>query len=511
VRVDLISRPAVLVFFVVVALLAVLQGNRFVLTNDEGILLEPARQVASGQRPYVDFFGYMSPGSYWIQAAWFKILGVSLWAGRLPVIIGFALQCALLFWLTARLASRRAALAAVIIFTGFQVADPAFLTAQHRWDSGTLALAGICAAIRWPSAGGLVLSGALLAAAAWCTPSMVLVAGAVGLWLCLARERRRLLLPLGAGIAGVTILALGSLALQGSLSAFIQQMFWLQRNYAAVNVMPYGSVNGGYGRLVEDTAGLERCLRILFIGCLALPAILPPAALLLWSAMYWRRRAPLEMRAEVILLALASVALVLTAFPRADLFHLAFVAALPYALVAAALAHLLSVRAGAILAFTFIPLAGLFSLNNVIAAFDVQPVASPVGKLRAPAGLAPDLVKLMRQVGPSQTLFVYPYMPIFYFATQARNPSHFSFLAPGMMTKAEETAALNELQAHPPEWLLNMPLSQEEFSRIFPNANGASARFEALEAWLAENYAPVEQSPVNLNGYRLWHILKKGG
>ena len=40
-------------------------------------------------------------------------------------------------------ASRRAALASVIIFTGFQIADPTFLTAQHRWDSGTLALAGL--------------------------------------------------------------------------------------------------------------------------------------------------------------------------------------------------------------------------------------------------------------------------------------------------------------------------------------------------------------------------------
>src|SRR4051812_46533094 len=106
------------------ALLAVLQGNRFLLTNDEGILLNPAQQVASGARPYVDFFGYMSPGSYWIQAAWFKAIGVSFWAGRIPVVLDFSLQCALLFWLTARLASRRAALAAVIVFAGFQIADP---------------------------------------------------------------------------------------------------------------------------------------------------------------------------------------------------------------------------------------------------------------------------------------------------------------------------------------------------------------------------------------------------
>ena len=100
----------------------------------------------------------------------FRSLGLTLWAGRLPVAVDFALQCALLFWLVAMLASRRAALASVIIFAGFQIADPTFLTAQHRRDSGTLALAGICTAIRFRSNGGALASGALLAAAVWCTP-----------------------------------------------------------------------------------------------------------------------------------------------------------------------------------------------------------------------------------------------------------------------------------------------------------------------------------------------------
>ena len=47
----------------------------------------------------------MSPGSYWLQALVFRLLGVSLWTGRLIVIFDFALQCALVFWLAAQLAS----------------------------------------------------------------------------------------------------------------------------------------------------------------------------------------------------------------------------------------------------------------------------------------------------------------------------------------------------------------------------------------------------------------------
>ena len=71
----------VLVFLFVAALLCLIHGNRFVLTNDEGILLEPAQRLSAGARPYVDFFGYMSPGSYWIQAALFRLFGLSLWVG----------------------------------------------------------------------------------------------------------------------------------------------------------------------------------------------------------------------------------------------------------------------------------------------------------------------------------------------------------------------------------------------------------------------------------------------
>ena len=79
------------------------------------------------------------------------------------------------------------------------------------------------------------------------------------------------------------------------------------------------------------------------------------------------------------------------------------------------------------------------------------------------------------------------------------------------MTAADESKVLADLQAHPPEWLLNLPLSQEEFLRVFPNANGVSERFAALESWFEKNYAPVERTPVNIGGYQLWHILKQGG
>lgn len=496
-----------LVFLFVAALLFLVHANRFVLTNDEGILLEPAQRLAQGARPYVDFFGYMSPGSYWIQAALFRLFGTSLWVARLPVIIGFSVQSALVFWLVARLASLRAATATVVAFVGFQIADPSFLTAQHRWDSATLALAGVCCAIRFQQKRGLAASGALLALAAWCTPSVALVGLAEAIWLLSSRELRRLFLPFLAGVGAVTLGAAGSLWATGSLVAFVNQMLWLKQNYAAVNAMPYGSVIGGYGHLMEGTGGVEALVRGLLVFCLTFPAILPPLALVLWGALILRKGSGMGSFRDLLLPMLATVALVASAFPRADMMHLEFICALPYAMVAVGFARLLPVRAGAILAFSVIPFALLFSLNEFTGSWSARPVSTPVGTVRAAPELAPELQKLVAAVHPGEELFVYPYMPVHYFVTQARNPTRFAFLAPGMMTPHEEGGALAELSVHPPEWLLYMHLTDEEFRRVFPNSGGSSARFTTLESWLDQAYAPVEQHPVNIAGYRLYHRI----
>ncbi len=78
---------SVLVFAVSASLLWWMYGNQLILnTNDEGIYLDAAERILHGQQPYRDFFGYMSPGSFWMQALAFRLFGVTLAAGRLLVI-----------------------------------------------------------------------------------------------------------------------------------------------------------------------------------------------------------------------------------------------------------------------------------------------------------------------------------------------------------------------------------------------------------------------------------------
>jgi hypothetical protein len=184
--------------------------------------------------------------------------------------------------------------------------------------------------------------------------------------------------------------------------------------------------------------------------------------------------------------------------------HLAFIAALPYALVGAALASMLPARVASWISIVCMLLAAIFASNYVRGWRDSSPVPSPAGTLQVSRNQAPDVERLMQQVHRGDSLFVYPYMPMQYFVTQARNPTRYSYLMPGMMTRTQETEALGELEARPPEWLLYMQLSRKELVRVFPNGAGGDWRFAELESWMQQNYRPVEDPSVSVGGYRLW-------
>jgi hypothetical protein len=505
-------KSTTVVFLFVFLLLLVFQSNRVTLTQDEGLTLDPAQRMAAGERVYVDFFAALSPGSYWLQELMFRLFGLSLWAGRLMVMLDFSVQCALLFWLTARLASSKVAVTVLLLFAGFQISSASFLTAAHRWDSGTLALAGLCLAVHcaqrevtrgtpWIWAA----SGMLLAAAAWCTPSVGLLIAVEGIWLMAAPARRNAVVPFVSGVMGVTALAVAGLAVLGSLSAFFHQLLWLRENYAGINFMPYGSINGGYRNFLDGTDGIGGWLvRLVMVACIALPAILPPVALAAWIAALWRGKVAMKERPELLLLLLAMGSLIATAFPRANMVHLAFVATLPYALAGAALARLAPAKASAALAVVPLMLATIFAANYFIAWHGTSALSSPVGRLRVSNGELADFERLFQEVRPGDGLFVYPYMPIHYFLTQGKNPVRFSWLQPGMMPDRDARATLAELQARPPEWLLYAPMSPKEYRDIFPYAPNVNWRFEDLESWLETNYRPAPDPKVTVGGYRLW-------
>jgi len=474
-----------LIFAGAFALLWLLYGNRLIFgTSDEGIYLDAAERI----QPYVDFFGYMSPGSFWMQALAFRLFGVTLAAGRVLVIFYVALEGALIYWLVRRFASRSAGIATALFFLAFQTADPSMLTAQHRWDSGAFALASIALCVA-AGRGRLMASGVLMACAALATPSVALVGVATLVWL----RRRAGWYLLGIAIAGTA--AVVTLWLNGILPALIQQLRWLSRNYSAVNAMHYGAIIGGYRALFEGVGAAELPLRFCVVFFLALPAVLPVVTLA-GGIVFWVRRR--EAIFPYLLLSVA--ALVASTYPRSDVAHLAYVAALPYAVAGILAYRSLPARPRAWLTISTAVWAAVFALRVELPG-SFRPLQTPVGEVRASAAEAPVVEELLSRVRPHQSLFVYPYKPLLYFLTQAENPTRYPYLSPGMMTNEDAGLALSELQASPPEWVLYMDLDRTGFERLFPSANGFDPHYPQLEGWILSNYRSAGGAP--LAGYVL--------
>src|SRR5690242_7481235 len=103
-RRDLLGAASV--FVLTAALLWWLAGQRLVWINDEGIYLDGASRILSGQMPYRDFFALTGPGTFWNVAAFFRLFGVTLGSARALLILDLAIIAACLYWLAAELRSR---------------------------------------------------------------------------------------------------------------------------------------------------------------------------------------------------------------------------------------------------------------------------------------------------------------------------------------------------------------------------------------------------------------------
>jgi hypothetical protein len=375
-------------------------------------------------------------------------------------------------------------------------------------DSAAISLASIALCLEgyrsakpaWWVAGGVVII-----AAATCTPPLALLALVTMSWLALDHRLRQFLIPYAAGMFAGAIIFLAALLAGGLWMPFLAQMAWLRQNYSTVNAMPYGSLIGGYGRALAGASALGLAIRVPLLFCLALPAVLPIVALAGWLLVLMRcprERAWAAVSAIPYLLGCTAV-YTATTYPRADVMHLAFVAALPYVLAGLLIGRYLPQRAGAGLLLFFSVMAGMFLLHETNQLLTEVPVPSPVGTLRASAQDAKSLERLFQTVKSGDTLYVHPYMPLFYFLTQNVNPTRFSYLAPGLMTGQEELSALEELRVQPPAHVLYLPLSRQEFLRVFPHAGRLDHRFRSLEAWILHNYAPLRQ-PLSIADYQLY-------
>ena len=499
------------VFFAAFALLFIVQGHIFVPSFDEGLNLEGATRLLDGQRPYVDFFGHASPGAYLYQALVFRIAGRSIWSGRVLVLLYQSAQIALLFWLVSRFASTKAAWCTTFIYTLIETADPVQLSAHHRWDSSTLSFLSIAMALAgirkneagkdrgwvWWSIAGLIGIGAVLA-----TPTAGLMLGATAIWLlCTKRITPAIALTSGAA-AGLSALLIwmisNDLLTAGRFGGYFGFFRFMAANYAEANSTYFGFVQGGWFGLFEGAGFADMLVRAPIVLCLSLPALAPLLAVALWS--WWTARDgaapafPLPKSTAWYLVA-CQIAMILYPFPRADLQHLHYTAAFAYGLAAIWVAHNLPAKASGLIAMFFMFWSLAFLYQRAATNLNAKQFDTPIGPVMVCGLHQPDVRLLLDNVHPGDTLFVYPFMPTLTFLTQAKNPTAFTFIQPGMMKEPEANALLDDLKRTKPHWIVWFPWTRQDFVRIFPGAKNLPHDYPRIQSWVEANYTKKAWSP----------------
>lgn len=489
--IERISRQSMLfgVAILVVAFLDVwwISGDLFHHGIDEGIYLEGGRRVASSESPYVDFFALTGPLTFWIEGTLARLGGVNVTLMRLPVALDLAFLVWAVYWLALQFerAFFSAGLALMFLVYETKVTQ---LVVNHRWDSAALGTAAVLFAVSADRTGGRkmwMLSGCLAAAAAWATPTVLLVAVPLLLWSG-RRGIGGVLSFLGGG-AVVTLLAAGYLESRHALGPMIESMRWTSVNYAGANSVPYGFLGFAPSMPSNDRGLAERVATLAWSGWNALPAVLPPVAILGWAWRLWRRKDSGEQPRLILLLA-ATVAMVLSAWPRWSSMQLLFVDGLPFTLCGILFHRSLSARWRPGLYAGLILLTAGLGVQKAAAPLNYWSFSTRAGTMRGVMDDAGFLDPFERQIHTGDTLFVFPYHPVLYPLLNARNPTRYSFLQPGMMTAEDERKALTELAASQPHWVILGDFSREVVLSIWPGSDPARIPMEAMHDYLLTHY-----------------------
>jgi hypothetical protein len=401
------------------------------------------------------------------------------------------------FFLTANLTSYAFGLVVTFVVFAFLTRDLGMIALNHRWDSSSLAFLAVApayAAIRRASSYLSFAAGVLAAAAAWCTPTLGIVALAIALWMAADREIRKLLPAFLLGMAAVSIPCVGILLVEQALVPLIHHFLWTGANYSGANHVPYGWAGTGYLEIGSGLGPVGWIFYALLLAVVAAPAVLPILMWLGWTLYFAvRRRPPLRLEKPVLFLIVCSVALVASTYPRWDIGHLLYVAPISYVLVAALLYRAASVKVASALAFAATLIAIFVWAPLILQAGEYRPMETPAGVVRVAPEDRKLLAMILNNVRPGDSLFVFPYFATIYFLTRGVNPTHFSYLQPGLMTDDDEATALKELQARPPAWVLYNYVSPEVYLQHWPSSDPKRLRMNSIEQFLTENYRAAEK------------------
>jgi hypothetical protein len=230
--------------------------------------------------------------------------------------------------------------------------------------------------------------------------------------------------------------------------------------------------------------------------------VLPILTWLGWAIYFAIRRPPLRLEKPISFLIVCSAALVASTYPRWDIGHLLYVAPISYVLAAALLYRAAPAKVSSAVVF-IAALIAIFAWTPAVSQAGISRMETPAGTIRVAPEDRKLLDTILSRVHPGESLFVFPYFATIYFLTHGVNPTHFSYLQPGLMTDDDEAAALKELQTRPPQWVLYEDVPPEIYLKHWPSSDPKRLRMNSMEQFLSSNYRPVEKLSHRLGNFSL--------
>jgi 4-amino-4-deoxy-L-arabinose transferase-like glycosyltransferase len=477
---------------------------------DEGIVLQGAQRILSGQVPYRDFFSFYTPGSYYALALVFHFFGSSLAIARTTMALTGAVLSVLSYLLVRRVCSRTVALTLAAL--GTLTTLPYRFLVLHNWDSTLWACLALYCAVRvlekptwkWTFAVGLFAS------------LTVLFEQSKGAGLCLGlgmgflaisfldgRKRWLSRVELFALIIGFAIpiaITFAYFASQHAAAIMLEDWLWPLRHYSQANRVPYGYQNWSdeTRHLLFGTGSLlERLVKTVAVSpCLWIPAL--PLMAVGWLG-YWivqarRRRAHDGKSAYYVIVTTVYIGLVLSVvITRADIIHFMYLQPLnclvlawlldgsdiPGRLFRSVRPFLAAYVVIALLAFGLGPLAGTAAARE---------------RLTTRRGTVTTREKdtvvdyLQAQVPQGATVLVYPYLPLYYYLTATFSPGRYDYFQPGMHTREQADEMVRELASGRVETVLFEPNFSEKVARSWPGTPLTAIAEDPVADYIARNY-----------------------
>jgi Dolichyl-phosphate-mannose-protein mannosyltransferase len=491
---------------------------------DEGIVLQGAQRILHGQVPYRDFFSFLTPGSYYQTAAFFKLFGSSFGVPRTTLAVFGSCMTWISYALTRRVCSRKLSLlvAAVAAVTAL----PYRFLVIHNWDSTLWACFAVYSAVRliesrrwaWSLALGSSLSLTFLFEQS--KGAGLLLGLLFGFVLITRISNRRDLLSRGnvaalaLGLAWPILTTVAYFGSQHALTIMMRDWLWPLQHYSRANRVPYGFQNWSQSAsqaLFGDGSPLWTAFYLVLMSACFVVPILPLVAVALlvyWSIRVCRGEQCDKTNYYVVVSAAATGLLLSVIMVRADIIH--FMYLLP--LLAVVLGWILDGRNIPGCCFKFVHaglrvyLVAAFLFLSVPLLQRAMHTADNINTRRGRITTsAEDTVirYVQAKVKPEELVLVYPYLPLYNYLTDTEAPTKYEYFQPGMNTQEQAADMLVQLQLGHVRWVLFEPAFAEKVPNSWPETPMSSLRRDPIADYIKGEYRPCEvlNSPAN------WHFV----